>query len=506
MCQEFGAIDALPADCEDSCIENGELSLSFDCIRCRGAGALRLDGLAEGLQAGLPFDPARVTETINEISAGLDEDGEQCFRRVAESASLMRTRLQRWNDNNPSQEEEVPDELVVKSVADIQTELDDMAEASEALENEFSADAAGEAFRADMANAGTLLQGRISDEHRPNACGAEFDELKDSYNAIVDEYAALPQTLQDDGVERVSLNFADRDIGTTDLTDASSVCGFALNLVDNLKTAADNHKTRLDAAQEIVCVRAGQMVRDGKLEQVSSCLREAKRAAEESGDETARQAIMDDIDRFDNNGFERVNTLVGVIANKCLMRETEESPLTRIDNLFRGNLVTTVTTNDGSDLTDDQRGAIAERISTAVQAQHPEARNIETTFGEDSGRRQLRPRRLSIAVATAYDLNRPGRAGDLVRFGGEDLGSDLADVMTVAVTSDSVQPSSSATIAMTAPIQEIDTQLPTGEGAGNDNGDNDGNDGGDPTETPATDGAQDVVLGAVAALATLLFV
>lgn len=525
MCQEFGSVDALPADCETSCVENGELLLTFDCIRCRGVAGLRLEGLGEDLQAGLPFDPSRVSETINEIVAGLNQDGEQCLTRVAESVSLMRTRLKRWRDDNPSQEEENPDELVIKSVADIQAELNDMAESSARLEDEFAADEAGEAFRANIENAPGLLQERISDDNRPNACAAEFDALKESYNGIVDEYAALPQRLQEQGVERVSIGFEDTDIGSTDLTDGSSVCGFAQNLADKLKTAADNHKIRLEEAQQVVCLRAGEMIKSGKLNDVTTCLRDAKQAADESGDAAAQQAIADDIAAFDNNGFENIDNLVRLMANKCLMRETEESPLTRIENFFKGRLSTVVAKNDGSELTNDEMGAIATRISTAVQDQHPNARNIETTFGDTTaGRRQLRPRRLNIAVMTSYDMFGPPMASRYVD--NVDLGADLDNAFTLDVAEDSFDVSP-ASVAMTAPIANIDTELPTGEGTGGDGGSNSGgnNDGGsddggsddggsdddgnDVTDTPPTraaSGAESVVFGAAAAIATLLFV
>lgn len=491
-CKGYGGADALPDNCATSCVENGELKKDMECRRCRGKDGLRLKGLKEGDDSKRPFDPAREQKTIREIVSELSEDGEKCFKRVAESSSLIKTQIQRWR-NDPSQEEDAPEDLTIKSVADVQAELDDMAEASASLEDEFAADEAGVAFRQNAGNADQVLT-KISDDNKPKKCGDEFAALKTAYNEIVDEYKGIPQTLKEEGVERVSLNFEERDIGSTDLKDTRSVCRFASKLVGRLKKAEGNHKKRLDKARKVVCINAGKkLLNGGLLNKLTTCLRAAKKAADKGTDEAEKQDIRADIAKFDNNGFQRVDKLVRLMKQKCLMKSTSvlARKLARVTNLLKGKLKTKIAKKTWGPLTKENKQAIADRISAAVLAKHAGATNIETSFQEDNGRRQLRPRGLqdTVDVETTYDLDTPAKTADTVTV---DLGSDLAEDFDVIGTDASFEPS--ATIEVMAPVQEIDTQLPTG----------DVTTGGEVIPSP-TDGAQGVVFGAAAVIATLAF-
>merc|ERR1711943_128068 len=108
------------------------------------------------------------------------------------------------------------------------------------------------------------------------------------------------------------------------------------------KKAEDNHKKRLTEARKVVCTKGGKMIKDGLLNNLSKCLRDAKKTAEAGTDETAKQEIRDDISKFDNNGFQPVDNLVRLMTKKCLMKDTPTSKLARVVNLFKGKLKTTI--------------------------------------------------------------------------------------------------------------------------------------------------------------------
>merc|ERR1712000_308294 len=122
------------------------------------------------------------------------------------------------------------------------------------------------------------------------------------------------------------------------------------------------------------------------------------------------------------------------------MKDTPTSELARVANLFKGKLRTTIArkaAEAGGALTTEEKQAIAEKISTAVRAKHATATNIETTFPEDAGRRQLRPRRLAdTVIETTYDLDTPAQTADEVAV---DLGTDSA--FDVVATDISFEPS-----------------------------------------------------------------
>merc|ERR1712226_1611274 len=125
-----------------------------DCVRCRGKDSLRAPGgKTEPGKPGdktdkRPFDPARVRDTIKQIGDKLDENGKKCVKRVADATSKLRTQIRRWRDNNPDKKVETKEEVEIKELADVQAEIDETAEGSKDLEDEFEDDAAGRAARA----------------------------------------------------------------------------------------------------------------------------------------------------------------------------------------------------------------------------------------------------------------------------------------------------------------------------------------------------------------------
>ena len=105
----------------------------------------------------------RLHECIGVVRLNVDvscipspQGGQQCVKRIATATSLLRTQIQRWR-KDPSQAEEIAEEVELKSVADIQNEIDKTVTSSKLLENEFQADAEGENYRKIIANA-SLLQ------------------------------------------------------------------------------------------------------------------------------------------------------------------------------------------------------------------------------------------------------------------------------------------------------------------------------------------------------------
>ena len=83
------------------------------------------------------------------------QDGQQCVKSIATSTSRLRTQIQRWRED-PSQVEVIAEEVELKSVADMQYEIDNTVASSKLLENEFQADTEGESYRNFIAKTGLL--------------------------------------------------------------------------------------------------------------------------------------------------------------------------------------------------------------------------------------------------------------------------------------------------------------------------------------------------------------
>ena len=107
--------------------------------------------------------------------------------------------------------------------------------------------------------------------------------MQTAFNTIVEEYSSLPAKLKAKGVKRVSFAFSDTDIGNTDLNDSKSLCKFAGRLVSQLKKAETNHKQRLAEARKLVCIKAGAVLKNKLISNLSNCLRSrwASRARKE---------------------------------------------------------------------------------------------------------------------------------------------------------------------------------------------------------------------------------
>merc|ERR1719409_504425 len=486
-CEAYGSSDRLPSDCKTRCVKDGKLKVSDKtCVRCRGKDDLRPEGVnkddKDDKEKSKPFDPARVKDTIKKVASGLNEAGKQCVKRVAQAASTLKTQIQRWR-KDPSTKEQGADEVDLKSVADVQSDLDEVADESAGLENEFADDDNGKNYRKD--NEADTLKEKMSDaaDKKPKKCATEFAALRKAYNDIVDEYVGLPQKLKKESVERVPLSFGDIDIGSTNLKDSKNVCSFAKKLVGRLKKAEDNHKKRLAAARKLVCSKAGELVKSKVISKLFTCLRAAKKAADAGSDETAKDDANKDVTNFDNNGYKRVEKLLKLTAKKCLMKDTPKSKKARVAGLFRKTLKTKIKRKKGdSAFTDDDKKKIAGEISTAVLKKFSQAKNIETTFSSDSSgaaagttaaaarttaaaagttaaaRRQLRPRRVlagETTVSTTYDLDTPAKVSDKV-----DVQLTDADVVS---SESSFQPKAGSSIEESDPVKEIDTELPTGE-------------------------------------------
>ena len=123
-----------------------------------------------------------------------------------------------------------------------------------------------------------LLQ--MSETNKPKKCATEFTALMNAYNGIVDEYKGLPAKLKEDGVERVKLSFEETDIGSTDLKDSKSTCGFAKKLVGRLKKAEDYHKKRLGLARGLVCTKTGSLLKNKLASKLLNCLGKSKQEAD----------------------------------------------------------------------------------------------------------------------------------------------------------------------------------------------------------------------------------
>jgi len=495
VCKMFGGPKNLPADCKARCYDNGKFKQDVkDCVRCRSLGT---ESKPADKVAKLPFDPVRVSDTIKEIASKLNENGKTCVKRVAAATSKLKTQIQRWRNNNPSQKEEPKEQTEIKELAEVQTEIDETVESSKKLENEFEDDDEGKAHRAKLANLGERLQDKISDANKPSKCGTEFDALKTAVNAIVQEYSNLPAKLKSQNVQRVSLKFSETDLGRTDLKDSKSLCKFAGRLVSQLKKAETNHKKRLSAARKLVCTKTGELLKRKLISNMSNCLRKARRDARTSNNAEAQKQANIDASKFDDNALKRVVKLLGLMKKKCLMKDTKDSKPARVSGVFSEKLKTKVKRKTSGDLTGEDKKKLAEKFNDAVKKKYPEATDVATTVTETTGRRQLRPRRAlaaAVNVVTTWNVDKPSKAADNVQV---DLGSDF--------TSDPPEMSAkptSGSIEVTQPVTPIDTNLPDGEGDSRGGG----NDGPQQSDNEYADtGAQEVVFGAAAVICATMW-
>ena len=281
--------------------------------------------------------------------------------------------------------------------------------------------------------------------------------LQKAYNTIADDYTNLPTKLKNDGVERVELSFEETDIGSTDLTDSKSMCTFAQKFVISVKKVGDFHKKRLQAARELVCTKAGGILKAKLTSKLVNCLITAKSDANQGNDATAKTDIQNDIDKFNENGLKRVSKLFHMMKDKCLMKDTANSQADRVAGMFKSKLKASIKTKSGDALTQDEMKGIAGTISDLVTLQFPQATNIVTIFTKVS-RRQLRPRRALETVfeaETTYDLDAPGPVG-------ETLNSVYGTDFTIEATGVELE-STNATIEVTEEIQEINVELPSGD-------------------------------------------
>merc|ERR1719201_1968095 len=184
-CEAYGSSDVLPSDCKTRCVKDGKLKVSDKtCVRCRGKDDLRPDGVnKDDKEKSKPFDPARVKETIKNVASGLSEAGKKCVKRIAQAASKLKTQIQRWR-KDPSKKEESADQVDLKSVADVASELDEVADESAGLEDEFADDDKGKNYRKD--NEADTLKEKMSNaaDKKPKKCATEFAALRKAYNEI----------------------------------------------------------------------------------------------------------------------------------------------------------------------------------------------------------------------------------------------------------------------------------------------------------------------------------
>ena len=89
------------------------------------------------------------------------QGGKTCVKRVAAATSKLKTQIQRWRNNNPTQEEESTEQSASKALSEVQAELDETAESSKKLEDEFEDDAEGKAHRAKAENSWERLQDKV---------------------------------------------------------------------------------------------------------------------------------------------------------------------------------------------------------------------------------------------------------------------------------------------------------------------------------------------------------
>jgi len=276
--------------------------------------------------------------------------------------------------------------------------------------------------------------------------------------------------------------------------------------VTQLKKAQTNHKKRLTAARDLVCTKAGALLKRKLISKLSNCLRKAKRAAKASTNAEAQKQANDDASKFDNNTLKRVNKLLLLMKKKCLMKDTVESKPAQVSGVFLEKLKTKVKRSKSGDLTEEDKKVIAGKFNKAVEDKYPSATNIETQVTDTTGRRQLRPRRAlaaAVNVETTWNVDTPSKAADNMNVDlGDDFTSDASE-MTADSTSGSIE--------LTEPMALIDTNLPDGaDGEGDSPTTKPDNDG--PTTKPDKDapqqadtGAQEVAFGATAMICAIMW-
>merc|ERR1712159_446113 len=351
------------------------------------------------------------------------------------------------------QEEEPLEETDTMEFAEVQAALDETIDNSKQLENLFEDDAEGTAYRRRYFK--EALAGKISDSNKRSICGNEFYALKTAFYAIVDDYTNLPTKLKAQVVQRVPFEFAETDLGSTDLEDSKNLCDFAGNLVSKLKKAESQHKKRLTAARALVCTEASKLLK--LISDMGNCLHKAQKdaAGTEVGEETAYAAAV----MFDQHALQRVMALLYLTKNKCLMKDTLEAEPARVAGMFRETLRTPVTRKTGA-LTDDDKEFIAKKFNDAVERKYPSATNIMTVFTqteETHNRRQLEPRRAladGVHAVTTWDLDFPTKTTAYIRV---NLGADYVS----SEPERSSQPTSGS-IEVTQPMTPIDDNLPDG--------------------------------------------
>ena len=251
----------------------------------------------------------------------------------------------------------------------------------------------------------------MSDENKPKNCRAEFNALQKAYNTIADDYTNLPTKLKNDGVERVELSFEETDIGSTDLTDSKSMCTFAQKFVISVKKVGDFHKKRLQAARELVCTKAGGILKAKLTSKLVNCLITAKSDANQDNDATAKTDVQNDIDKFNENGLKSVSKLFLMIKDKCLMKDTANSQAARVAGMFKSKLKASIKTKTGDALTLIEIQSLAGTISDAVIRKFPNAKNIITTFKSletarpDTNTNRAITAPVTIIAATATTIN-----------------------------------------------------------------------------------------------------
>ena len=293
---------------------------------------------------------------------------------------------------------------------------------------------------------------QISDANKPSICGDEFDALKNAFNAIAEDYTNLPTKLKGQGVQRVSFQFSDTDLGSTNLEDSKSLCNFAGRLVSKLKKAGSNHAKRLTAARALVCTEASKVLK--LVSNMNNCLRKARKDA--IGNDAVQSAAYQAALKFDTNTLHSVRRLLYLMKGKCLMKDTPESEPAPVSGVFRETLATTITRNNGA-MTDRDQQLLAKIFNDAVEKKYPSATNIITVFTQNN-RRQLAPRRVlnqGLVAVTTWDLDVPAKASSNFDVA---LGNDY----TSSVPDLSAQPTTGS-IEVTQPMTPIDADLPDGE-------------------------------------------
>jgi len=462
VCKDYGASNKLPDDCDTKCFKtDGVFKVTRDCVSCRGKDDLRAKGGKGGDDsAKRPFDPARVKETVKDIASKLDQDGKKCVKRIAEATVKLRTKIQRWRNNDPNKDVEPEAATENKQLAEVQAEIEETVDESKILEDEFANDNDGKNFRDNVNNLQDRIKDKISDDNKPENCKAEFSALKTAFNVIVDDYKGLPAKLTTDGVARVPFDFSDIDVGSTKLKDSKSMCQFAKRLVTKMKKAETNHNERLKKARNLLCTKGGDLLKNKRLTNLFNCLRAAKRTADAGSDDSQKKQANSDVSKFDSKTLQRVKKLLSLMRKKCLMKDSNDSDPAPLKALFTEKVQRSIKKKAGGAWTEAEKKQIADKCNEAVQKQFTDASNIKTTL-QASTRRQLRDRRALVAVMnvmTTWESNAPPSAS----AGPPSL--DVANTFQVSNSQMSAL-STSRSIQGTNAIAPIDDQLPSGSAA-----------------------------------------